>query len=283
VLERFFLNRRDCGRLPLRGDAEDRAAMDEAVDQELLRFHVQERTGHPELLKVRVRRLRADLLRLLTREASSPIDPDCVPARFEHHFGPLAIRGADDADGAGMALHIEGIIDRVDLGRGRAVVLDYKAGRLVRYEELLRSHLLETSFQLPLYAAALTVDESLRDGGPPLTEVAGRYYSLRQGRVSKPLQDAEMISLDPAVRRRVPERNVAEVAYRLWRRLRAGDFRVAPRTCEGCGLESSCRIPAASAAFTEPGDEPGDGAAPSSTTTARPAASAASPTPDWQP
>lgn len=288
VLERFFLDRRDCGRLPLRGDADDRAAMDQAVDEELRRFYVQERTGHPELLKVRVRRLRADLLRLLAREASSPIDPDCVPARFEHRFGPLALRGTDDGDtdndGAGMALHIEGIIDRVDLGRGRAVVLDYKAGRLLRYEELLRSHLLETSFQLPLYAAALTVDESLRDGGPPLTEVSARYYSLRQGRVSKPLQDAEMISLDPAVRRRVPERNVAEVAYRLWRRLRAGDFRVAPRTCEGCGLESSCRIPAASAAFTEPGDEPGDGAAPSSsTTTNRPPASAASPTPDWQP
>lgn len=283
VLERFFLNRRDCGRLPLRDDADDRAAMEQAIDEELRRFHVQERTGHPELLKVRVRRLRADLLRLLTREASAPVDPDCVPARFEHHFGPLAIRGADDTDGAGMALHIEGIIDRVDLGRGRAVVLDYKAGRLVRYEELLRSHLLETSFQLPLYAAALTVDESLRDGGPPLTEVAARYYSLRQGRVSRPLQDAEMISLDPAVRRRVPERNVAEVAYRLWRRLRAGDFRVAPRTCEGCGLESSCRIPAASAAFTEPDDQPAAGAAPSSITTARPAASAASPTPDWQP
>ncbi|HRI54226.1 MAG TPA: PD-(D/E)XK nuclease family protein [Pseudomonadota bacterium] len=291
VLERFFLNRRDCGRLPLRGDADDRAAMDQAVDEELRRFHGKERTGHPELLKVRVRRLRADLLRLLAREASSPIDPDCVPARFEHRFGPLALRGTDDGDGdgdgdtdgAGMALHIEGIIDRVDLGRGRAVVLDYKAGRLLRYEELLRSHLLETSFQLPLYAAALTVDESLRDGGPPITEVSARYYSLRQGRVSKPLQDAEMISLDPAVRRRVPDRNVAEVAYRLWRRLRAGDFRVAPRTCEGCGLESSCRIPAASAAFTEPGDEPGDGAAPSSSTTNRPPAGAASPTPDWQP
>lgn len=283
VLERFFLNRRDRGRLPLRGDEEDRAAMEQAVDEELGRFHVQERTGHPELLKVRVRRLRADLQRLLAREASSPIDPECVPARFEHRFGPLSIRSADDPGSAGhggMALHIEGIIDRVDLGRGRAVVLDYKAGRLLRYEELLRSHLLSTSFQLPLYAAALTVDESLREGGPPLTEVAARYYSLRQGRVSRPLQDPEMISLDPEVRRRAPDRNVAEVAYRLWRRLRAGDFRVAPRTCEGCGLESACRIPAASAAGTEPGDEPTAGAAPSSTTTAPPP-SAASPTPDW--
>lgn len=288
VLERFFLNRRAAGRLPLRGDSDDQAAMDRAIEEELHRFSVEERTGHPQLLKVRVRRLRADLQRLLQREASAPPDPDCVPARFEHRFGPLAIRSADavaadDSDGpGGMALHIEGIVDRVDLGRGRAVVLDYKAGRLVRYEELLRSHLLETSFQLPLYAAALAVDESLRDGGPPLTEVTARYYSLRQGRVSRPLRDPEMISLDAVVRKRAPERNVAEVAYRLWRRLRAGDFRIAPRTCEGCGLESCCRIPAAPAALAEPGD---DSAAASTDSSARrtPLPSTASPTPDWPP
>ena len=269
VLERFFKGRRDTGRLPLRGDLDDHAAMDAAIDDELRSFHRSERTGHPELLKVRVRRLRADLHRLLTREASTPIDPGCVPARFEHHFGPLSIRSVEEDEATAAsggqpatgALHIEGIIDRIDLGPGRAVVLDYKAGRLGRYQDLLNSHLLATSFQLPLYAAALTVDESLREGGPPLTEVSARYYSLRQGQVSRPLHNAEMISLDPAVRRRVPEHNVAEVAYRLWRRLRAGDFRVAPRTCEGCGLEATCRIPAAPSALTEAAAESLDGSA----------------------
>lgn len=287
VLERFFIDRRAAGRLPLRGDADDRAAMEQAIDDELRRFCGEERTGHPQLLKVRVRRLRADLQRLLQREASTPPDPDCVPARFEHRFGPLAIRSADEhpdeGEGkSGMALHIEGIIDRVDLGPGRAVVLDYKAGRLVRYEELLRSQLLSTSFQLPLYAAALTVDDSLRQGGRPLTEVAARYYSLRQGRVSRALHDPEMISLDPEVRKRAPEHNVAEVAYRLWRRLRAGDFRVAPRTCEGCGLEATCRIPVAPTAALESGDEALAGSADSSAQRTPPP-SAASPTPDWQP
>jgi RecB family exonuclease len=282
VLERFFLERRRSGRLPLRGDAEDRAAMEQAIDDELQRFHLREQTGHPELLKVRVRRLRADLQRLLQREAQTPIDSDCVPARFEHHFGPLALQSAQgEGEGeGGMALHIEGIIDRVDLGRGRAVVLDYKAGRLLRYEELLRSQLLLTSFQLPLYAAALTVDDSLREDGPPLTQVSARYYSLRQGRTSRPLDDAEMISLDPQVRLRVPEHNVAEVAYRLWRRLRAGDFRVAPRTCEGCGLEATCRIAAAPPVPAEPADEALDSAtSPSSAHT--PAPSTLSPTRDW--
>ena len=112
------------------------------------------------------------------------------------------------------------------------------------------------------------------------TKQAQYYYSLRQGRVSRPLQDPEMISLDPAVRRRVPERNVAEVAYRLWRKLRAGDFRIAPRTCEGCGLQASCRIPAAPSALAEPTDPTGEGSTESSTRRT-PLPSTVSPTADW--
>ncbi|MFO0574533.1 MAG: PD-(D/E)XK nuclease family protein [Polyangia bacterium] len=257
VLERFFLERRKSARLPLRGDDDDRAAFSQALDQELGRFAQQERTGHPALFAVRARRLREDLWRLIEREAREPIEEGLLPALFEHRFGPLeiaAVRGSPGEAEDGMALHIEGIIDRVDVGVGpggvRALVLDYKAGRLARYEELLGpTKLLQTSFQLPLYAAALTVDPTLRaraeEAGVAAApvRVGARYYSLRQGRVTRPMADApELISLDPAVRRQAPEHNVAEVAYRLWRRLRAGDFRVAPRTCEGCGLEAVCRI-----------------------------------------
>ena len=78
-----------------------------------------------------------------------------------------------------MALHIHGIIDRVDIGGGKAVVLDYKAGRLDRYQAQLRDKLLKTSFQLPLYVAALRADPSLRES-TPLQSVVARYYSLRQ-------------------------------------------------------------------------------------------------------
>lgn len=292
VLERFFIERRDSGHLPLTGGEDDRAALGRALDEELVRFSQKERTGHPALFAVRTRRLREDLWRLIEREArgtdAEPGGPRLLPALFEHHFGPIeiaAVRGADEPDD-GMALHIEGIIDRVDIGTGpggvHAQVLDYKAGRLQRYEELLTpTKLLVTSFQLPLYAAALTADPTLRERGGPV-RVTARYYSLRQGRMTRTMDDApELISLDPAVRRRAPERNVAEVAYRLWRRLRAGDFRVAPHTCEGCGLEAVCRIrrgtpePEADAGSRVPpsSGSPGPGA---------PAApSTASPTPEW--
>ena len=65
---------------------------------------------------------------------------------------------------------------------------------------------------------------------------------MRQAAVSAALSDDGLFALSGAVRTAAAEHNVAEVAYRLWRRLRAGDFRVAPKTCEGCGLESVCRI-----------------------------------------
>lgn len=292
VLERFFLERRDTGHLPLAGGEDDRAALERALDEEIARFSQQERTGHPALFAVRARRLREDLWRLIEREArgadTEQSGPRLLPALFEHHFGPIeiaAVRGADEPDD-GMALHIEGIIDRVDIGVGpggvHAQVLDYKAGRLSRYEELLTpTKLLVTSFQLPLYAAALTVDPTLHARGGPV-RVSARYYSLRQGRMTRTMDDApELISLDPAVRRRAPERNVAEVAYRLWRRLRAGDFRVAPQTCEGCGLEAVCRIRrgAPEAEADAASRVPSSSGSPSPGAPAAP--SAASPTPEW--
>lgn len=242
VLEKFFKARQEADRLPLRGDADDLAALDQTIEEVLSGWPQRERMGHKDVFAVRVRRLREDLRHLIEREAKKPVAPGCVPRLFEHRFGPLAISSPSEHEG-GMPLHIFGIIDRVDVGGGRAVVLDYKAGRLDRYESILRHDLLTTSFQLPLYAAALKADPSLPEQGIHVDQVAARYYSLRSGRAtSGQLDDQQMISLDPQVQAQAPEGNVAEVAYRLWRRLRDGDFRVAPLTCEGCGLEGACRV-----------------------------------------
>lgn len=242
VLELFFADRRDHNRLPLLADDDDRAALDRALDAALAEFAEAERGGHPGLFQVRVRRLRAELWGLVKREAQAPIEPGLTPRLLEHKFGPLAITGADD-DG-GSALHIGGIIDRIDVGKGRALVLDYKTGRLKRYQEYLRGELLVTSFQLPLYAAAVQADpaviEAAGASSPP--QVTARFYAVRQAQVTEALDEPGLITLDLAARRDNPQRNVAEAAHRLWRRLRGGDFRVAPRTCDGCGLEAVCRI-----------------------------------------
>ncbi len=253
VLETFFKNRQAEGRLPLHADEDDRAALTDATDQVLADFVRKEHVGHPELLKVRIVRLRTELWRLVENEAKSPPEPDCLPSLFEWKFGPLAIAAAQGDEGQ-MPLHIHGIVDRVDMGDGKAVVLDYKAGRRERYQHHLSHDLLKTSFQLPLYIAALRADPTL-NSEVPLQRVTARYYSLRQGKVTGALDNAEMTTLDRAVRLRNPEGNVAEVAYHLWRRLRDGDFAVAPRTCEGCGMESVCRIGAAP--LDQPSDEDG--------------------------
>lgn len=275
VLEHFFIERKESKRLPLRGDDADEAALDAAIQRVVSDFEQTEHIGNPALLKVRLGRLRAELWRLVKNEAAKPPEPGCLPTLFEWKFGPLSIASAQGDEGR-MALHIHGIIDRVDIGGGKAVVLDYKAGRLDRYQAQLRDKLLKTSFQLPLYVAALRADPSLRES-TPLQSVVARYYSLRQGKVSNSLDDAEMTTLLPEVRLRNPDGNVAEVAYRLWRRLRDGDFAVVPKTCEGCGLESVCRI---SSAPLDVPPEPSEETA-SSESQENPAPSQLSPTRDF--
>ena len=161
VLEKFFVERRDRGALPLRGEPEEHEHLLKVIDQVLIEFDERERTGHPTLFRARLRRLRSDLLRLIAREAQSPIEPGCQPALLEHPFGPLRIAAQGDAGANAVgddALHIAGIIDRIDIGPGRALVLDYKTGQIKRYQDYLRSELLRTSFQLPLYAAAVKAD-----------------------------------------------------------------------------------------------------------------------------
>lgn len=242
VLELFFADRRDHDRLPLHADDDDRAALERALEAALAEFAEAERGGHPGLFQVRVRRLRAELWALVKREAQSPIEPGLLPRLLEHKFGPLAITGADD-DG-GSALHIGGIIDRIDVGQGRALVLDYKTGRIKRYQEYLRGELLVTSFQLPLYAAAVQADPAVIEasGASSPPHVTARFYAVRQAQVTDALDEPGLITTNLEARRGNPQRNVAESAHRLWRRLRGGDFRVAPRTCDGCGLEAVCRI-----------------------------------------
>lgn len=252
VLEKFFGERRDRGALPLGGDAEERQHLLAVIDQVLIEFDERERTGHPSLFRARLRRLRSDLLRLLAREAESPLEPGCQPSLLEHPFGPLRIAAQNDTGlnpATDDALHIAGIIDRIDIGPGRALVLDYKTGQIKRYQDYLRSELLVTSFQLPLYAAAVQADPLVRaraglgsDAAEVPLQVSARYYAVRQAAVSAPLSDEGLFALAGPARAAAAEQNVAEVAYRLWRRLRAGDFRIAPKTCEGCGLESVCRI-----------------------------------------
>ena len=240
VLEAFYKDRQNENRLPVRADEDDRSALDRVIAKVVAGFAQREHIGHPALLQVRVRRLRADVWRLVHNEATGFPEKDCVPTLFEWNFGPLAIASSDE-DPHAVALHIRGVIDRIDVGPGKVLVLDYKTGGLAHYKELIRKELLSTSFQLPLYVAALRADPSF-DAEKGNSAMTARYYSLKDGKVGEPISDPDMTSLDLDVRRRKPDGNVAEVVYRLWKQLCDGDFVVSPKTCEGCGLESVCRV-----------------------------------------
>lgn len=314
VLEAFYKDRLQKQRLPVRADDEDRAAFYRVLQTTVADFAAREHYGHPALLRVRVARLRRELWRLFCHEAQNPPDRDCVPALFECKFGPVAIAAVHN-DGDSPPLHIHGVIDRIDLQYDRAalagdaatacleaqpgeqpdeqpdvlvsalarsgrkprkaLVLDYKAGRLDHYEKQLRDNLLVTSFQLPLYVAAV---RSALQTGPVVADVQARYYSLREGKVSADkyaISDPDQTTFDPVVRLRNPEKNVAEVAYRLWTQLCSGHFVVLPKTCEGCGLESVCRIASAPRGetidrtdTTQPGGASNETASSTSTATA---------------
>jgi PD-(D/E)XK nuclease superfamily len=58
-------------------------------------------------------------------------------------------------DAGGVALRVEGIIDRIDANAGRYRVVDYKGGKATRHKELAKKIDRGVRLQLPLYAMAV--------------------------------------------------------------------------------------------------------------------------------
>jgi hypothetical protein len=245
VLERLFRRLATEGRLPLTGDPAEAALLATATDEVVEEWKHTRPIGHPGLFAIWERRLRRQLESLLDGERTSPPAAGCVPARFEERFGPLGI-AAPDGDGE---LFVHGTIDRIDLGDGKAAVFDYKTGGRRRYAEQLKPEALcVTSWQLPLYAAAVRAQL----GGT----VEASYYSLRDGEVTRPVNDVDLFALDDLGRLRARQkgaRNLGDALWEVHRAMAGGDFVVRPRerSCERCRMESACRIMRA----VEPGEE----------------------------
>jgi len=137
----------------------------------------------------------------------------CTPTWFERAFGPLAFGD----------VWVRGKIDRIDVGVGRAVVLDYKTGsKKPLVEQVKEDALCVTSWQLPIYAAAARAELGL-------SSVEAMFYSLKEASPTKAVQE-------PA--------DFAERLGALHARMRGGDFAVRPveEACERCGMEAACRV-----------------------------------------
>jgi ATP-dependent helicase/DNAse subunit B len=196
----------------------------------------------------------ADVMRLLRHEAQA--GGDFAPAELELAFGFAADAAEADAlpgerpplgplvlgDGA---LHLRGVIDRVDLDRaGRALVRDYKSGRKGVGWPVARWRA-EDQLQVALYMVA--VRELLRR-----EPVGGVYQPLRgedlraRGLVR---DDADTGELAVDTDRRSREELEAELdaaaarACELAAQLRGGELCATPETCSpsGCAYPGICR------------------------------------------
>lgn len=204
------------------------AAAPELVERELARW----RSWRPAALECRFKLTLADLHAWLVREAGGAAG------------APAPTPPSADA----AALLLTGTIDRIDTARdrgGRAVVIDYKTGRLPAARAVAEAE----EPQLLLYAIAVETGAASALGGPLRVEEAGYYriagrraqlrtFSLAEG--DKPGREA----LREGARRLLQEAAAATDAggvFPLIPRQRAGDL-AGQLPCRHCPFRGVCRI-----------------------------------------
>ncbi|BDG07107.1 PD-(D/E)XK nuclease family protein [Anaeromyxobacter paludicola] len=245
LMERFLSARLARGAFPVRGDEADREEARAVAAGLFARFEAEGRVGDPAVWAARREAVLARLDRVV--EAEGRDAGGLVPRLLEHQFGgrgaepPLAIE-----DGAETVL-LQGRIDRVDSGGGRLLVLDYKNARsgAEQQEKLEPEALGEVNFQVPAYllAAARAL--------PGAERLEATYLLLRSAERAEPYAAAAgdgYFALDAARRaelRAAGAPNFADQVAAVVRRIRAGEFPIASRSCKGCGFGAVCRFQAA--------------------------------------
>lgn len=213
VLERLFSRLGAEERFPLVVDDALVDLADDVCDDVIADWRRTEPLGHPALFAVEERRLRERVLAFLRAEEERVPAEGCAPTYFERAFGPLPFG----------EVWLRGKIDRIDVGAGRAIVLDYKTGSKKPLAEQVKDEALcVTSWQLPIYAAAARAELGL-----PVVDAM--FYSLKEAAATKAVQE--------------PPDFVAKLEA-LHARMRGGDFAVRPveEACERCGMEAACRV-----------------------------------------
>ncbi len=213
VLEQLYSRLLADGHFPLVVDQALVDVADEVCDDVIAEWRRTEPLGHPALFAVEERRLRERVQAVLRAEADCVPAEGCTPAHFERAFGPLPFGD----------VWVRGKIDRIDVGPGRAMVLDYKTGSKKPLTDQIKDDALcVTSWQLPIYAAAARAELGL-----PTVEAC--FYSLREAAPTRAVKE--------------PEDFVAKLGA-LHARMRSGDFAVRPveEACDRCGMEAACRV-----------------------------------------
>ena len=236
ALERFVAGRVARRAWPLDGGEPDLAEARAAAEEAFTVFERQGRVGDPAVWAARREAVRARVERFVRSEAARR--DGTAPVALEHRFGgaggtpPLALTAE------GETVLLRGRIDRVDASPDRLVVVDYKnARRRDAYAALLAPEAIgDTSFQLPAYLLAAARDL------PGRRTLEATYALVRTGDRVPPLALEGGAPLLAGGEAGAPARPFAAAVVDVVRRIRAGAFPVASRTCDGCPRGAVCRF-----------------------------------------
>ncbi|HLL83660.1 MAG TPA: PD-(D/E)XK nuclease family protein, partial [Longimicrobium sp.] len=180
VLEELFPRLKAKGLLRRPAEEVPDALIDEAVKAAIESLEARDHVGHPALWGLEHDRARAMVRRLLNSdERGLPFDghePAFTELRFGHPEASPEWRHVAIPGGPGEAdIHVQGKIDRVDVGGGALGVVDYKGS--VKAPGQLWEELLTVEFQLPLYLYAARA--SGHDGAMRAAWLGLRHGELR--------------------------------------------------------------------------------------------------------
>src|SRR5207249_10362466 len=114
ILESFFRQLAAERAFPLRGDERESALLDDVADAVFAEWAEHEQRGHPALFAARARRTRRDVHRLVRAEAGGRLGGG-EPRHFEE---PFTVAVPPPAGATEPALHVKGVIDRIDVDAG---------------------------------------------------------------------------------------------------------------------------------------------------------------------
>ncbi len=241
ILQKFFQERQTAGRLPLRGDENDREAMRSVAEGVFASWDAERYTGEPLLWEVTREKLLPLLDGFVVKEGEA--GSGLVPMLFEREFPPLEV---DDL--RGESFFLKGKIDRVDADpvSGRLRVVDYKLGGNDRkYREFLKEDAMgESSFQMPVYL--LAARKLVREHGIRCGSFSALFWLLRKldpvGRDYAASEDGtDFFAVDPASRAQAGDGNFLNRLCAKVQAMREGDFRISPQNCEYCDFAGVCR------------------------------------------
>jgi ATP-dependent helicase/DNAse subunit B len=247
----------EAGQLALRasrgaGARAQLAAVADALDEAGRAFAAGEPHADPDLLRADVLAIRRQVEAYLQRRMDAQDRWDLVAT--EVAFGPDEAWPALEVPVDGQApIVLQGRIDGVERMDDALRVVEFKSGRGDGFRKRLREGVLDTQFQLVVYAAALARAADEGRVSAPKATIDGVYVGFRdqsehtlrealEGR-GKRTADEPVIRVEDVVRRGARgEGALGEAVRRAVVPIRQGLFAPRPRDCEFCDASALCRV-----------------------------------------